>query len=492
MSDLLDRRAFLKRSAGTAAAATVALQTLGAHAVWAREGASGQAPPEGYGHLKRTKSANTKEELLALPAGFHYVVISMSSEVMSDGNPTPIAFDGMAAFPGPGGSVRLIRNHEVRTTPGSPVGRVLGPTSTMYDPLGVGGTTTLDFDPHKQELVQDFVSLSGTIVNCAGGIMLDNFGWLTCEETVAGPRQGWGQKHGYCFAVPLNGPSPGSPATSVPIPELGRFSHEANATDTSTGIVYLTEDQSGTPNGFYRFIPTDVSDLTAGGALEMLKVAGTNGYDTREGQTVGEALPVEWVPIADPDPDLEGRATTVRQQGFDQGAALFNRLEGCWYGGGNIFFNATSGGDVKNGDAPNPDGYLEGYGQVWRYVPSATGGQLILVYESTGRQELDSPDNLTVTPRGGIILCEDDASDADADPHPLAPGLENVNRLIGLTRDGLPFEFAVNLANTSEFAGACFSPDGAFLFVNTFGEAVATEPVGRTFAIWGPWQRGPL
>jgi uncharacterized protein len=492
MSDLLDRRAFLKRSAGTAAAATVALQTLGAHAVWAREGASGQAPPEGYGHLKRTKSANTKEELLALPAGFHYAVISMSSAVMSDGNPTPIAFDGMAAFPGPGGTVRLIRNHEVRTTPESSVGRVIGPPSAMYDPLGVGGTTTLDFDPHKQELVQDFVSLSGTIVNCAGGIMLDNFGWLTCEETTAGSRQGWGQKHGYCFAVPLNGPSPGAPATAVPIPEMGRFSHEANATDPATGIVYLTEDQSGTPNGFYRYVPAVPSDLTAGGALEMLKVVGTDRYDTRQGQAVGSSLPVEWVLIADPDPDLEGGADPVREQGFVQGAALFNRLEGCWYGGGNILFNSTSGGDVKNGDAPGPDGYVEGYGQVWRYVPSATGGRLTLVYESTARQEMDSPDNLTVTPRGGIILCEDDASDTDADTHPLAPGLTNVNRLLGLSRDGLPFEFAVNITDGSEFAGACFSTDGAYLFVNTFGEPTALEPPGRTYAIWGPWQRGPL
>jgi secreted PhoX family phosphatase len=28
---------------------------------------------------------------------------------------------------------------------------------------------------------------------------------------------------------------------------------------------------------------------------------------------------------------------------------------------------------------------------------------------------LDSPDNLTVTPRGGLILCEDDAGSQDGD-----------------------------------------------------------------------------
>jgi uncharacterized protein len=74
----------------------------------------------------------------------------------------------------------------------------------------------------------------------------------------------------------------------------------------------------------------------------------------------------------------------------------------------------------------------------------------------------------------------------------LAPGIENVNRLIGLTRRGEPFEFAVNITDGSEFAGACFSPDGNTLFVNTFGESAAIDPPGRTYAITGPWQKGPL
>jgi hypothetical protein len=102
---------------------------------------------------------------------------------MSDGNPTPIACDGMA-FTGPNGLVRLIRNHEVRTGPGDPTGRVEGPNETRYDAMGVGGTTTLDFDPRGRSLVRDFVSLNGTIVNCAGG---------SCSTTSAGchARKPW-------------------------------------------------------------------------------------------------------------------------------------------------------------------------------------------------------------------------------------------------------------------------------------------------------------
>jgi secreted PhoX family phosphatase len=65
-----------------------------------------------------------------------------------------------------------------------------------------------------------------------------------------------------------------------------------------------------------------------------------------------------------------------------------------------------------------------------------------------------------------------------------------VNRLIGLGPSGKPFTFAVNVFNASEFAGACFSPDGEILFVNVYGDS--THASGMTCAIWGPWARGPL
>ena len=116
------------------------------------------------------------------------------------------------------------------------------------------------------------------------------------------------------------------------------------------------------------------------------------------------------------------------------------------------------------------------------------------MYESPSGSEMDSPDNITVTPRGGLITCEDDASSAYVDTHPLAPGVEHVNRLIGLTRRGEAFELAVNVLNGSELAGACFSPSGRTLFINLFGRARFDEdPVeGMTCAVTGPWHRGPL
>jgi secreted PhoX family phosphatase len=282
---------------------------------------------------------------------------------------------------------------------------------------------------------------------------------------------------------------------------MGRFKHEASATDPRTGIVYETEDD-GDESGFYRFLPNDPQDLAAGGRLQMLGVAGIDRYDTSTGQVVGRELPVRWVDIPDPDPDLEGGAPKVAVQGLGRGAASFTRLEGIWWEGDHCFFNATSGGEAGHGQVWE---HRTGLGNAGRGNSNGRGrgpdpdgpGTLTLVYESpgvvagTGRSPLDSPDNLTVTPRGGILLCEDDATGADVDTHPLAPGISNVNRLIGLDDDGQPFEFAVNTLNQAEFAGACFAPNAPdVLFVNNFG--LFAPGSGMTFAITGPWDDGAL
>lgn len=473
---LLDRRSFLfKGTAATAGAlaGSSALQALTA----AAQGSPAAARPKpgaagGYGPLSPVEDQHGSA-VLALPADFQYVTFSKIGETMSDGTTVPRAHDGMAAFRGPGVTTRLVRNHEVRTPPGTVSGSVMGPAATKYDPLGVGGTTTLDFNTATMELVQDFVSLNGTIVNCAGGHAYRDVGWITSEETVAGPLNGWQRKHGYNFLVPA---AADATVPAVALTAMGRFAHEAVFADPRTGFVYETED-SGNDSGFYRFRPTDPDDLAAGGTLEMLGVVGRPQYDTLTGQRVGAALPVRWIEIDDPDPDLEGGAMPVAAQGIAAGGALFNRLEGIWYDArtDSFFFNSTSGGDAR-------------FGQVWQYDPR--GEKLRLFFESPGGSVLDSPDNLLVTPRGGILLCEDDASGSDNDTHELAPGITDVNRLVGLSPRGEAFEFAVNRLNDSEFAGACFSPDGHTLFVNVFGDG--TPGSGMTCAITGPWSRGAL
>ena len=495
----IDRRQFLTRTAavgGGALAGSAVLGRLAAHGAWAAPTAGSSAKwngDSGYGALRRRRSVNRPElgELLALPDGFRYWVVGVLGETMSDGTPTPRNHDGMGAFAYGHDRVRLIRNHEVRNAAGNftlgvlAPGEPAAPNPQKYDPLAMGGTVTLEVAIDRTgggavrdvDLVRDFVSAAGTIVNCAGGEALGDIGWITCEETIAGTSAGWGAEHGYCFLVPVDANGITYP---TPLRDMGRFAHEAVAVDPTTGIVYETED-AGSSSGFYRFTPSVRGDLSAGGTLEMLAVAGAPNYDTRTGETVGVELPVAWVPIAQPD----STSPSPYQQGSTGGGARFNRLEGIWWSDDRFFFTSTSGGDAQ-------------HGPVWAYVPARE--KLMLVYESPGidaalgRSPLDSPDNLNVTPRGGIILCEDDSGAAVGgadDTHPLAPGITDVNRLIGLDRDGRPFEFAVNVLNDAEFAGACWAPNAPdVLFVNNFGTGAPGS--GMTFAVTGPWERGAL
>ena len=476
-----DRRNFLKRASVGGLVTATTVGSLSAHVAWSQE--AGKVDPrkqlrhgkpgKGYGTLHRTRDQNG-EEVLALPRGFQYLTFGKTGETMSDGYPTPRNHDGMTCFEMPSGIIRLIRNHEVRNAPGNFTMGVIGPEATRYDSIGSGGCVTLDFDPRHKQLVRSFTSLNGTIVNCSGGLAYNDTGWLTCEETVSGPAQGFGRPHGYTFFVSkqIDAPEP-----AVPLTALGRFAKEAAVADNDSGIVYQTEDAGGN-SGFYRFLPTDPNDLLAGGLLQMLAIRNLPNYDTRTNQRLDTELPVQWVTIDDPSPAVVTTSSSCFAQGFAKGGARFNRLEGLFRGdGGTMFFVSTSGGEAARG-------------QLWEYIPSFTGdGTLVLRFESPSSSVLDSPDNICVTPSGAVLFCEDDASN-DGDTHPLAPGLSNVDRLIGLSRAGEPFEFAVNIYNQSEFAGACFSPDGDILFVNIFGDA--TPGSGQTCAIWGPWRRGPL
>lgn len=449
---------------GTIVAPTV-LEGLVTRGLFQETGRAYAAPGTGsYGDLKPSADQRDGVQRLALPEGFSYVSFGISGAPMSDGNLTPLAHDGMAAFPLPNGNVLLIRNHEDRNAPGA--GSLAGDPATKYDPQGGGGTTSIEFDPKSRTVVRDFVSLNGTTVNCAGGPTPWGT-WLTCEETTVGPSTGWGKPHGYIFEVPALA---AGPVTTLPLKAMGRFVHEAVAIDPSTGIVYETED-NGNLSGFYRFIPSRFGNLAAGGRLQMLAISGKPNWDTANGQKVGRPLPVTWIDIADPDPsNAETNAHAVFEQGAAEGGARFGRLEGCWYGDGCIFFAATSGGDAE-------------LGQVWQYQPrGASGGQLTLLFESKSAEVLDSPDNLCFTPRGGLLLCEDG---------------DGVQYLRGLTREGFIFDFARNLVSDFEWAGATFGPDGQTLFVNIQGATQGPNPPasgqeGMTFAIWGPWERGIL
>ncbi len=475
------RRTFFKRALAGGVVSGATLSTLSAHMALAHGDRDDddrdhhdrrRARRSDYGDLRPTPDQDGNG-ILALPKDFRYVTFSKTGEMFGNGLLVPRNHDGMACFEGRGNTVRLIRNHELRNAAGDFTLGVNGPVHLRYDAKGMGGCMTLDFDTKRKRLVHQFVSIGGTFVNCSGGWSRNNSGWITCEETTAGVTSGFEKPHGYNFFVPA---SADSTVAAVALKAMGRFAHEASVAD-DRGIVYQTED-SGNNSGLYRFIPNDPRNLLAGGSLQMLAVTGNPVALMFTGQRVGVRLPVHWVPIPVPDPNLEGGGMSCFAQGRAAGGAAFNRLEGIFraHDGESMYFISTSGGTAQRG-------------QLWHYIPDEDGDRLVLVFESPLGSVLDSPDNLCITPNGGILFCEDDAS-GDRDTHPLAPGITDVNRLIGLGIAGEPFEFAVNILNDSEFAGACFSPDADVLFVNLFGDA--TPGSGMTCAIWGPWERGPL
>ena len=460
----LSRRHFLQTSAAFALGFS-GLQTLFGCGGSDNGVPNTRAISERFGPMQRDPNG-----ILDLPEGFAYQIISRKGELMTDGFFVPEAHDGMAAFPGPNGLTILVRNHEVNLGDAAqrgPFGQGnellsrLGPDD-LYDaghngePC-LGGTTTLVYDTRTQRLESHFLSLAGTLRNCAGGPTPWN-SWITCEETVARAGDRCMHDHGYSFEVPASA-TPGL-ARPVALKAMGRFNHEAVAVDPASGVVYQTEDAGD--GLIYRFIPNTPGRLAEGGRLQALSIVDQPSLDTRNWETAtatpGTALATQWIDLDDiqaPDNDL-------RLRGFDQGAARFARGEGMWYGNDAVYFACTNGGSAR-------------CGQIWRYVPSpaegtpdeaAQPGRLDLFVEPNDPGLIENADNLTVTPWGDLIVCEDGSGE---------------QFLVGITPAGTIYKFAHNAVSDSEFAGATFAPDGSTLFVNIQGD-------GLTLAITGSWQ----
>ena len=433
---------------------------------------------------------------LHLPEGFRYRSFHDTDTdpanpvVLHDGTVLPGRHDGMGAFDGPKGTARLVRNHEVNVTPG--VG-AFGDPDEAYDRMAGGGTTTVQVSPHGKVLWSR-TSLNGTLMNCSGGIMPWG-SWITCEETINGPDVGpdftgtpnteLEKRHGYIFEVPARGKSNRKPITAA-----GRFAHEAVAFDPKRGQLYLTEDNFGFASGYYRYTPRRnpmrTGRLDNHGVLEMLKVKGQPHKHLEGHQQRGATYDVEWVRIEHPDfgtdePTGEPLMSNdeaivfVGNQGREKGAAYFSRLEGQEYDRGIVYFTSTQGGGdpETSAKAGDENGFGNGYGQVWGY--DTRNETLTCVYQSPGPEVLDFPDNVTTSPRGTIVLCEDSSGD---------------NYLRGLTRRGKLWDIALNRLTTAdgtprygdEFAGSTFHPNGRTLYVNIQASR------GMSFAIWGPWR----
>ena len=476
------RRRLLKSSVIVAAAPFVGtLQAFSARQAQAAVPLTPAASP--YGPIHPAKDASTGLELLQLPEDFNYKSFSWHGDLMTNDQPVPGGHDGMGVIAvrrGRGGGVEyvLVRNHELGA------GQRIN-ANGLYDTVTfangnaiAGGTTNIYFPQGIGQDVRTEPSLGGTRTNCAGGTTPWGT-WLSCEEDVSDDTTAGGRTHGYVFEVTADP----AQTTGAPIVDMGRFRHEAVAIDPRTSYVYQTEDNRDC-SGYYRYIPTDgrqrPGSLAAGGLLQAAKIKGIHQGDIQV-PALGQEHKLEWVDIVDPDLPPQGSDSGPYFQARAAGALCMRRGEGIWYGNGKMYIVDTSAGAA-------------GKGAVWMHDLATDTIQCIFV--SSGGVVGNNPDNITVSPRGGVLLCEDGGGVDDE--------FGFGERLLGLTGAGESYIFAKNnivfsdveAANTGknvsggdyrnqEFAGACFDPSGHFLFVNT-------QTPGITFAIWGPWARGSL
>ncbi|MGN6243259.1 MAG: alkaline phosphatase PhoX [Motilibacteraceae bacterium] len=507
----LSRRQLLGRSAIGGAgllAASTGLGTLAASPALA------DARPARRGGSSRTfpPLQSRDGDLLALPEGFSYEVVAVSGKTdLHDGTgkligKTPERPDGTAAVAARGHRWRLIQNHETEAGAGEDKTVPLVP-GTVYDPAGGvagGGCTVIETRADGSRL-SEWVGISGTVGNCAGGP--SPWGtWFTCEETEAtAGENGYEKDHGYVFEV-----FPGLPHEQAPEPikAWGRAAHEAVVVEPRRRRVYLTEDASGKisdPDGqprtgllyrwtapsHYRVGPYVAKALGADdGALEALAVLADDGgvlpdlaYVTAA--QIGRPFRTRWVAV----PDRQASTTSLRKQ-FHVGQVTHSKkLEGATGDRDGMYFVASFafGTNDLPADATKHDG------QLWYYDYADETLTLVAYFpysaqlhdeapgweQALGRSidlSFDGPDGCHVSPYGSVVLTEDG---------------NTANHVLSWTREGGAQAVARNLivqeqnsagGNVySEMTGPAFSPDGTVLFANV------QEP-GHVFAIRGPWK----
>lgn len=369
------------------------------------------------GNLSPTPDANG----LLLPPGFTARVIGQAGQVVPGTNfrwhTDP---DAGAVFARPGGGWVYTSNREFLP----------------------GGVDAIEFDASGQ-ISRAYNILPGaqSRLNCGGGVTPWNT-WLSGEEYDLGVI--W-----ECDPFGVDAPRR--------LPALGTFSHEAATVDATSNIVYLTEDQ---PDGrFYRFVPTTPNiggraDLTAG-RLQALRILADPATVNAEGR--GGRWAVEWLDIANPNSVLGGVlfGTPTRLQAPDSFA--FDGGEGVWYQRGIVYF-------ATKGDR-----------RVWALDVAAQ--RIEAIYDDAGFSApvLSSVDNIVLTPRGDIVVSEDQAADA---------------QVVAIRPDGR-IQPLVQLGPAhagSEVTGPAFSPDGRFFYFSSQrGTSGRTGVDGITYAVEGPW-----
>jgi secreted PhoX family phosphatase len=452
----LSRRDFLNRSA------LAGLFIVGSTEMFTGRVAAAELGPSGYGPLVADPAG-----LLALPAGFSYSIVSRAGQTrLESGQVTPGKHDGTGAFPGRGGGTVLVNNHEIADPLADAEFPVPHLRDLVYDPGSAGGCTVIETD-HQGRRLREHVGVSGTSTNCAGGVTPWGT-WLSCEETETRAGQSGATKdHGYVFEVDPQDRSANK--NPKPIKALGRYAHEATSLDPDTGDIYLTEDAVGSNGLIYRWRPPQHYRPGRGrlralgpaeGTLAAMRATDTAGKhvdDLSRATEVGTTYRVGWRRV----PDRDARTTSTRNQFAAADITRARKLEGCWWGDGGAYVVSS----FARAESPVPHD-----GQIWFYDPRKATLTLRVRFgvnpEPAEEGAFDGPDNISVSPYGGLIVAEDG---------------EGLQHLIGVTERGDSYPVARNEADDGELTGPVFGHNRRVLFANV-------QTPGTMFAITGPWR----
>ncbi len=415
--------------------------------------------------LNAVNDLTTGLPLLKLPPGFSYFTFAWAGTDLADGGKIPGAADGMGLVRYDGKRASFIRNQEIWDDRPA-----FAQLDLAYDAGAGGGTVAIEVDLAQRKMLSVRPNLTGTNANCSGGVTPWG-SWLSGEEQVVAtgeiinsfdgkPMTGFQQRHGFMFEASLDRRT----TRYAPIEAMGQMRHEAAAIDGATGMVYLTEDNQPAA-GFYRFVPNDPKALSAGGKLQMLAVESTQ--ELRTGLRPGQKFKTRWVDIADP---LKAHADDRRasdgclQQGLNQGGARFTRLEGIYLRGSDVFFTATNGGDIEQGQV---------------FVLRTAQNELELIYESQDKNVMNYPDAIEQGPLGGHVICQDGKEVFPQVLYYLSQR-GSVSRIAQNNLGALDSELAAG--STSEWSGVHMSPDQNWLFANVYSP-------GFSVAITGPFKQ---
>ena len=459
---MLTRRGFLAR-----AAAGVVLVGAGQVLLTAPNAAAAPVVP-GYGPLR-----DDPDGLLALPAGFSYRLVTAAGRTrLESGEPTPGFHDGTGAFARRGGGTLLVVNHEIREPLADAEHPVPPLDGLTYDPAMAGGATIVETDAQGARL-REVVGLAGTSTNCAGGITPWRT-WLSCEETET--REGEGVRSTTTATSSRSTPTRRPPTATPSRSERWAGSRTRPPPSTPPRARSTSPRTPPVPNGLlYRWSPP--AGFRPGRGALLRGSARPTGCSprcaartARAGRsTISRAPPRS----ARATPSSGSRWTTgaarkqpTRTQLGDGDVTRARKLEGAWWGsdagrGAGAYVVSSFARD----ESPVPHD-----GQVWFLDPKA--GTLTLGCASAAAEDdVDGPDNISVSPWGGLVIAEDG---------------EGSQHLVGATADGRTYPIA--RADGGEFTGPVYSADGGACV----DSRTSRWPGARVqYADHrGPWRRG--